>query len=195
MYLYSERLLIQILSISLGPLIGLMVVAFFRSVWLGLTIGLLSAVLIYLQPVFSDIFLKNTAKALKLEEIILAEGKVTYFSRNEEMQGMLFLTRKYLAFVFNNKIDFIFPVENIIKVKEKIDEYDREVSFEFASLLDRRSANLEQILNVVSNLACLSSGLFLLSVGQSIFQNEFVFRVTYPSLWIKKIASLKSRAL
>ncbi|NLT95202.1 MAG: hypothetical protein GXW85_06640 [Clostridia bacterium] len=194
MYIYSERTLIQILSFSLGPLIGLIFAAITRNVRSGLILGLFALIIIYLQPVFSDACLKNTARALKLEDVILAEGKVIYFSGNEELQGKLFLTAKYFAFVFNNKIDFFVPIEKIIKIKEELEEVDREIIADLSPLFERKTANTRELSQMLSDLACWEKGLIYLTVGQSFFRNEFVFRVTHPVLWVKKITMLKSRA-
>ena len=103
------------------------------------------------------------------------------------------MTQNHLAFVVNNEIDFIFPVENIIKVKKEIEGYE-EIIFEFNSLLERKSANLPQIAHLITNLACLSQGVIYFTVGQSIFNNEFALRVTNPSLWVNQVVKLKSRA-
>jgi hypothetical protein len=170
------------------------VCAIFRNLQLGLIIGFFAVVFIYFQPFLSDICLKNTAKALKLEDIVLAEGKVTYFSPNQEIQGKLYLTKKHLAFVFNNEIDFIFPVEKIIKIKEEIEGYDQEIILELNPLLERKFANLPQIAHMITNLACLSKGVIFFTVEQSIFNNEFALRVTNPSLWANQVFKLRSRA-
>lgn len=190
MYLYAERILIQILAFSLGPLLGLLGAAFI-SPWLGLVLGFVAFGMIFLQPAFSDICLKNTAQALGLENIYLAEGKVTYHTRSQEIQGKLFLSRKDLVFVFNNAIDFSLPVEKILKVEADMEAIDQESISEVNQMFEKRSPNLSQVTSMVTYLPGLASGLLQVTVKQSIFSNEFTFEVTNPTLWVKKIIELK----
>jgi len=194
MYLYTDRILIQILAFSLGPLIGLLAAAFINP-WSGPFIGLVAFIGIFLQPRFSDLCLKNTAQALGLGKIILGEGKVNYQSRSMELSGKLFLDRENLFFVIDNKIDFSLPVEKIIKVKGEIEEYNREALLELTPVFERKSPNLPQVTAMVANLASVSNGLLQVTIKQDTFQNQFSFTVTNPSLWVKKIDEiLKSRA-
>lgn len=194
MFLYAERILVQILAFSLGPLIGLVGTAFI-SPYSGILIGLVSFFIIFLQPFFSDICLKNTAKALSIGDIILAEGRVTYYTRSPEMEGKLFLSKEKLVFVSSNQIDFFLPIEKITKVEGEKKVNTEETNTEIAQVFERKSANLPQFTAMVPDLLGLSFGELRVSLSQNIFSNKFSFEVSNPSLWAKTINELlKSRA-
>jgi hypothetical protein len=175
----------QILAFSLGPLLGLVGVAFI-SLYSGLIIGTLTFLFVFLKPYFSDICLKNTAEDLGINHILLAEGKVKYHTGSEEVVGKLFLTKEKIVFVYNNLIDFQFPLTKIIRVKseEKIIDFNNS---RLTSILQEKSSNLAQVSAMYIDLAHLSSGKFYITVQQSIFINDFSFTVSNPSLWVKVI--------
>jgi len=182
MYLYADRILIQILAFSLGPLLGLLTAAFVNS-WSGIIIGLSAGIFIYFQPCFSDSCLKNTAKDLGLGKISLAEGNVKYYSRSLDVSGKLYLSTDAITFVINNKVDLILPVEKLIKVQGETVQSDKEALAELTPGFERKSPNLPQVTQMVTNLTGLSFGRLCITIEQSIFSNEFCFEVSNPYLW------------
>jgi len=194
MFLYADRMLIQILAFSLGPLLGLVAAAFIDP-WSGPVIGLAAFLIIFLQPLFSDLCLRNTARALDLGEIVLAEGKVTYLTRSSELIGKLFVTSENLVFVTNNQIDFALSLGKIVKVESKFTETDEDTMGQLMPMLEKKSPNLPQVTALVLDLTSMASGCLIITIRQSIFSNEFAFLVTNPALWRKTINDiLQSRA-
>ena len=124
MYLYAERILIQILAFSLGPFLGLLTAAFVNP-WAGIIIGLTAFIFIFFQPFFSDCCLKNTAKDLGLEKILVAEGNIKYYSRSLDLKGKLYLCKDGITFVINNKVDLFIPVKKILKVQGETEQIGR----------------------------------------------------------------------
>jgi len=192
MYLYADRILIQILAFSLGPLLGLLTAAFVNS-WSGIIIGLAAGIFIYFQPCFSDSCLKNTATDLGLGKIALAEGNVRYYSKSCDLTGKLYLSTDKIVFVTNNMIDICLPVERIMKVQRETEQTDQENMTKFNSSFERKSPNLPQVTQIVTDIAGLSFGRLLITIEHSIFSNEFCFEVSSPYVWEKKINELKSR--
>ncbi|KJS81436.1 MAG: hypothetical protein JM58_16710 [Peptococcaceae bacterium BICA1-8] len=194
MYLYADRIILQILAFSLGPFLGLLTAAFVNP-WAGIIIGLTAFIFIFFQPFFSDCCLKNTAKDLGLEKILLAEGNVKYYSRSLDLTGKLYLCRDKITFVINNKVDIILPVEKILKVQGETEQIDEE-ALKLTPMFERRSPNLPQVTQMVTEIAVLNCGILQITVEQSIFSNEFCFEVSDINLWVKKVIELqKSRAL
>jgi hypothetical protein len=189
MYLYADRILIQVLAFSVGPLLGLLTTAF-SNPWLGMFLGILGFAFTYFQPFFSDICLKNTALALNINEVILAEGKVTYESKNTIIQGKLFLNTHSLVFVVNNSVDFSLALKGIIGVEIENGEINTETINQLTSILERKSPNLPQFTTLVNQLAENSSGVLKITVKQKVFVNTYYFEVSNPFLWVKKLKQL-----
>lgn len=167
-----------------------LVFAAFIDPWSGLIIGVLASVIIFLQPLFSDMCLKNTAADLNLGEVILAEGSVTYLTKNQEQKGKLFLYREKLVFVYKNQIDFSLAIAQIEKVIGETSEIDYRSLSDVSQVLEKKSPVLPEVAALVIDIANLSSGLIRLTVEQSFFRNEFSFVVSNPFLWVKKINQL-----
>lgn len=191
MYQYADRILMQILAFSVGPLTSLLGTAFInpRSGWI---LGVIIFFFVYCQPLLSKTCLKNTARALDLGEIFIAEGQVLYHTLSQEQKGKLFLNKEKLIFVRDNQIDFSLKVENILRIEEEFEEKNQDEILKLTQTLKKKSPNLPQVTEMVSDLTFLSSGSLKLSVQQSFFCNEFCFKVTNPTLWVKIIEKLKT---
>ncbi|MFZ7103145.1 MAG: hypothetical protein ACOWWO_10905 [Peptococcaceae bacterium] len=191
MYIYCERILLQILAFSLGPLLGLVITAF-TNYYLGIIGGIVGFISVFWQPWLSDLCLKNTAHALKLGRIILGEGKVRYYSReNCICQGKLFLSRDTITFVVNNRIDVVLPLVYINSAAIKQPDLTQADTVDMDTVFVRKPPNLSQVVTMVSALAAVSPGALKIEVKHSTFTNYFYFEVSNPKLWLQKINEMK----
>lgn len=191
MYLYSDRILIPILAFSLGPLLGILTTAL-TNYYLGILGGIVGFTAIIAQPLLSDICLKNTATALQLGEVILAEGKVKYYNRTGIISGKLFLCSDKILFLVENKVDVVIPLKSVeyVEMKSQSENHLADTK-ELGVILEKNYPNLYQLVTMVNSLADNSSGLIKLKVKDRVFSNCFSFEVSTPKLWLSKIKELK----
>ncbi len=188
MYIYAERILMQILAFSLSPLLGLIVTAF-GNLKLGLLAMVIGSILIFFQPYFSEQCLRNTAQELGLSPIVLAEGKVVYFGKNDLYQGKLFLTKNELVFVEDNKIDFKISLALIDGVSVKKETNDVQIK-DLKPVLEKGSPNLVD-LTIMLNSLLAEEGQLVIKVKNSFFSHNYYFQVTVPEYWCQQIIAIK----
>ena len=143
----------------------------------------------FFPTLFSEQCLRNTAQELGLSPIVLAEGKVAYFGKNDIYQGKLFLTKNELVFVEDNKIDFKISLALIDGVSVKKETNDVQIK-DLKPVLEKGSPNLVD-LTIMLNSLLAEEGQLVIKVKNSFFSHNYYFQVTVPEYWCQQIIAIK----